>query len=107
MSELDPDLRALQDVRDCVARSRAACEAVHGYTQMNKDHLLPAICKALGVEAHAHHQTLGLDKAALKARMRQLREERARALQARDHAQLKSIRRQLHRLNRRIRAATV
>jgi hypothetical protein len=25
-------------------------EAVQGYTQMNKDHLLPAVCKAL--EAH-------------------------------------------------------
>ena len=23
-------------------------EAVQGYTQMNKDHLLPALCKALG-----------------------------------------------------------
>src|SRR5688572_17091215 len=26
-------------------------EAVQGFTQMNKDHLLPAICKALGIEA--------------------------------------------------------
>jgi hypothetical protein len=39
--------------------------------------------------------------------MQQLRAERAKALEAHDHVQLKAIRRQLHRLNRRIRAATV
>jgi hypothetical protein len=82
-------------------------DAVHGFTQMNKDHLLPALCKALGIDTHAHHHVVGLDKAALKARMRQLREERAKALQAHDRGQLKAIRRQIHRLNRRIRAATV
>jgi hypothetical protein len=82
-------------------------DAVQGYTQMNKDHLLPALCKALGIDTHAHHHVVGLDKAALKARMRQLRDERAKALQAHDRGQLKAIRRQIHRLNRRIRAATV
>jgi DNA-binding IclR family transcriptional regulator len=82
-------------------------DAVQGFTQMNKEHLLPALCKALGIDTHAHHHVVGLDKAGLKARMRQLREERAKALQAHDRGQLKAIRRQIHRLNRRIRAATV
>ena len=82
-------------------------EAVQGYTQMNKEHLLPAVCKALGVEMHAHHQVVGLDKAGVKARLRALRDDRAKAIAAGDHAQLKAIRRQRHRLNRRIRAATV
>jgi|SRR5262245_31148270 len=82
-------------------------DAVQGYSQMNKDHLLPAVCKALGIDTHAHHHTVGLDKNALKVRMRQLRAERAKALEAHDHVQLKAIRRQLHRLNRRIRSATV
>jgi hypothetical protein len=82
-------------------------EAVKGYTQMNKDHLLPAICKALGIDTHGHHHVVGLDKKALRGRMQQLRAERAKALEAHDHVQLKAIRRQLHRLNRRIRAATV
>lgn len=82
-------------------------DAVQGYTQMNKEHLLPAICKALGIDAHEHHQVVGLDKKAIKARMRKLRDERGKALQAHDRGQLKEIRRQLHRLNRRIRAATV
>ena len=26
-------------------------DAVQGFSQMNKEHLLPAICKALGIEA--------------------------------------------------------
>lgn len=82
-------------------------DAVHGYTQMNKEHLLPAVCKALGIDTHGHHQVVGLDKKAIKARMQKLRDERAKALQAHDRQQLKAIRRQLHRLNRRIRAATV
>jgi hypothetical protein len=83
-------------------------EAVKGYTQMNKEHLLPALCKALGIEAraHHHHAVVGIDKAAVKAKMRQLKQERDRALEAHDGAQLKALRRQIHRLNRKIRAAT-
>ena len=40
-------------------------EAVQGYTQMNKDHLLPAVCKALGIEAHEHHAAIAAEKAAI------------------------------------------
>ena len=41
-------------------------EAVKGYTQMNKDHLLHAICTALGLEEHVHHEVKGMDKAKIK-----------------------------------------
>ncbi len=84
-------------------------EAVKGYTQMNKEHLLPALCKALGVDMHKHphHEAVGVDKASLKARMQELRSAKMKALEAGDAARLKQIRRQYHRLNRRIRAATV
>jgi DNA polymerase/3'-5' exonuclease PolX len=84
-------------------------EAVRGYTQMNKEHLLPALCKALGVDMrkHPHHEAVGVDKASLKARMQELRAAKRKALEAGDAARLKEIRRQYHRLNRRIRAATV
>ena len=81
-----------------------AKDVVKGASQMNKDHLLPALCQALGIETHAHHEAHGIDKPALKAKMRELRAERAKALDAHDHAQLKSLRRQLHRLNHQIRA---
>jgi hypothetical protein len=40
-------------------------EAVQGYTQLHKDQLLPALCKALGIEAHVHHEVIGVDKTGL------------------------------------------
>jgi hypothetical protein len=84
-------------------------EAVKGYTQMNKEHLLPALCKALGIEyhKHPHHAAVGIDKSKLKARMHALRAEKAKAIEGRDNKKLKALRREYHRLNRRIRAATV
>jgi hypothetical protein len=84
-------------------------EAVKGYTQMNKEHLLPALCKALGVDMHKHphHEAVGVDKAGMKARMHQLKAEKDKAIEAGDAAKLKALRREYHRLNRKIRAATV
>ena len=79
-------------------------EAVQGAMQMNKEHLLPALCKALGIDAHEHHQVVGIDKPAIKAKMRELKQARAAALEAHDHERLKSVRRHLHSLNRQIRA---
>jgi len=81
-------------------------ETVQGYTQLNKEHLLVAISNALGLQ-HEHHDVVGVDKASIKARMRELKTKRASALAAHDHAQLKVMRRTLHRLKRRIHKATV
>lgn len=79
-------------------------EEVKGFSQLNKDHLLPALCRALGVDVHEHHTVTGIDKAGIKAKMRELKKQRDAALEAQDHAQLKSLRRQIHRLNHQIRA---
>jgi hypothetical protein len=81
-------------------------EAVQGYTQMNKEHLVGALAKALGIQ-HTHHDVVGIDKASIKARIRQLKTQRAAAITAHDHAQLKVVRRTIHRLKRRIHKATV
>ena len=78
-------------------------EAVQGYTQLNKEHLLVALCTALNVPIHEHHDAVGIDKAALKARMRALKKDRDAALEAGDHAKLKAVRRSMHSLNREIR----
>jgi DNA-binding IclR family transcriptional regulator len=78
-------------------------EAVQGYTQLNKDHLLLAVCKALGIPTHEHHVVGGIDKAATKAKLRALHVERAAALDAHDHKKLKAVRRQIHALNHEIR----
>ncbi|HEX6044712.1 MAG TPA: hypothetical protein VFZ22_09520 [Pyrinomonadaceae bacterium] len=81
-------------------------EAVQGYTQMNKDHLLVALSKALGIQ-HEHHDVVGVDKFSIKAKIRELKTQRAAAIAAHDHAQLKVVRRTIHRLKRRIHKATV
>ena len=82
-------------------------DAVRGYTQMNKEHLIPAICRALGIDTHAHHHVVdGFEKSQIKARIRALKAERERALQTHDHERLHMLRRELHTLNHRIRVHT-
>src|SRR6266496_5186492 len=81
-------------------------DAVKGYTQLNKDHLLVAISTALGIK-HEHHEVVGVDKASIKARIRELKKKREEALAAHDHSQLKVVRRTIHRLKRDIHKATV
>ncbi|MDQ1638693.1 MAG: hypothetical protein QOF62_2032 [Pyrinomonadaceae bacterium] len=81
-------------------------EALQGYTQLNKDHLLVALSKALGIQ-HEHHDVVGVDKAAIKAQIREVKKKRDEALTAHDRAQLKIARRTIHRLKRRIHKATV
>src|SRR5262245_36566417 len=82
-------------------------EAVQGYSQLNKDHLLAAICKALGIETHAHHHAVGVDKKKIQGTIHELKVKRAEVLEAHDHAQLKAIRRRIHSLKRRLHKATV
>jgi hypothetical protein len=81
-----------------------AQETVQGASQMNKERLLPALCKALGIEGHAHHEVHGVDKPAIKAQMRELKSDRVKAIDAHDHERLRSIRRHMHKLNHQIRA---
>ena len=99
--------KTIEDLRE-IAKGLES-DALKGYTQMNKEHLLPAICHALGIELHRHphHEAVGVDKAKLKARMHAVRAEREKALEAGDHAKIKALRREYHHLNRRIRAASV
>ena len=79
-------------------------DAVQGYSQMNKDRLLPALCRALNIDMAEHHVAMGIDKPAIKAKMRELKQARARALQTHDVTALHAIRRQHHALNRQIRS---
>jgi DNA-binding IclR family transcriptional regulator len=81
-------------------------EAVKGYTQMNKEHLLVALSNALGIR-HEHHDVVGVDKASIKARIRELKGKRSEAIDAHDRQALKTIRRTVHRLKRQIHKATV
>ncbi len=109
MAESYEDLKkkTIEELRE-IAKGLDA-DAVKGYTQMNKEHLLPAICHALGIEVHRHphHDAVGVDKVKLKSRMHLLKAEKQNALAARDHAKIKALRREYHHLNRKIRAASV
>ena len=79
-------------------------EAIQGYSQMNKERLLPALCRALKIDMTEHYIVRGIDKAAIKAKLRQLKSERDRALNTQDRPSLKNIRRQMHALKHQIRA---
>ncbi len=52
MQAIDPDLRALQDVRDQIARAKSACEAIHRYDQRQTDALCAAMAKAGAAAAY-------------------------------------------------------
>jgi Rho termination factor, N-terminal domain len=95
--------KTIEELRD-IAKGAPDQEAVKGYSQMNKQHLLPALCKALGIDTREHHDVIGINKPAIKAKMRELKKDRAAALEAHDHDKLKGVRRHIHSLNRQIRA---
>ncbi len=82
-------------------------DALQGYSQLNKEHLLIALCKALNIDTHEHHKVVGIDKTTIKKQIRELKTKRDEALAAHDSAQLKAFRRRLHTLKRQIHRATV
>jgi hypothetical protein len=80
-------------------------DAVQGFTQLNKEHLLSALCKALNIDAHHHHKPAAtrVDKGKIKSQIKELKKKRDAALGAHDHVQLKSVRREMHKLRRALR----
>lgn len=90
-----------------IAEELGEHEELHGYSTMHKEELVPALCHALGIEDHAHHEVVGINKAAIKKRIRALKKERDEALAAGDSVELKRVRRKIHRLKRKIHKATV
>lgn len=94
-------------LREIAKAEEANHESLKGYTQLNKDHLITSLCKALSIPMHAHHEARGIDKAALKTRIMELKKQRIEALAAHDHAKLKVIRRSIHAFKHKIRAAMI
>lgn len=82
-------------------------EAVKGHSQMNKEHLLVALCQALKIDIHAHHQVLGMDKSKVKTGIRAMKNRLAEAIKAGDRKQIRFCHRQIHRQKRNIHKATV
>ena len=82
-------------------------EKVHGYKTAHKDDLVKLLCNALGIDAHEHHEVIGIDKAAIKAKIQALKVKRQEALEAKDAKQLTWTRLNIKRLKHQIRRATV
>ena len=82
-------------------------EAVQGHSQMNKEHLLVALCKALNIDTHEHHQVVGLNKTQVKTKIRAMKDKLAAAIVARDRKQISYCHRQIHRQKRQIHKATI
>lgn len=82
-------------------------EKLHGHSTMHKADLLQRLCEVLGLEAHVHHEVVGIDKSKIKAEIRELKVERDEALEAHDHKKLKEIRREIRGLKRQIKKAMV
>lgn len=61
MRDLDPDLRALQEMRDAVRRAKAACAAISAYSQEQTDRLCKAMVDA-GVAAAADLARLAVEE---------------------------------------------
>ena len=82
-------------------------EAVQGYTQLNKEHLLAALCKALNIDTREHHVVVGVDKTSIKAQIKLWKKRRDEALAARKRSELKTALRMIHKLKRKLHKATV
>jgi len=83
-------------------------EAVHGFSTMHKEKLVPALCTALGIEAHKHHVAAkGFNKASVKAEIRALKKQRD-ALVPKEHPkEFREILRQIHEKKNKLRRMIV
>lgn len=82
-------------------------DAVKGYTQMNKDHLIKAICEALNIDMFEHHQAAGIDKASIKGKIKELKKDRDSFIEKKDYKKLKEVRREIKTLKNQLRRAMV
>jgi DNA-binding IclR family transcriptional regulator len=82
-------------------------EAVQGYSQLNKEHLLKALCTAMHIDMHGHHEIVGLNKTEVKSKIRELMKKRDSAIAAKDHAVLTVVRKRIHGLKKKLRRAAV
>ena len=84
-----------------------ADEAVQGHSTMHKEKLLPVLCQALGIEAHAHHVVKDINKGQIKMEIRALKKDRESALESHNSAQLKEVRQKIRNLKRILRKSIV
>ncbi|HOG75932.1 MAG: Rho termination factor N-terminal domain-containing protein [Candidatus Marinimicrobia bacterium] len=87
--------------------SQLDSEAVKGYTQLNKEHLLAALCQALQIDQHQHHQIVVQNKTEIKSKIRELKKERDEAIANHDRVKLIRVREQIRSLKHRLHRSMV
>ena len=66
---------------------------------------MEAICKALNLDMHVHHDVVGIDKTKIKRQIKELKVKRDQALEKKDKKALVEAREQIHKLKRKLRSA--
>ncbi len=98
--------KTVAELRDIAAEIQH--EALQGYSQLNKEHLLAQLCKALTIAPLTHHKVAAGDvKGAIKEKIKMLKEKRSDAMKAGKHDDLKHIRRRMHFLKRNLRKSAI
>ncbi|MCP4214111.1 MAG: hypothetical protein GY765_05615 [bacterium] len=82
-------------------------DAVQGYTQLNKEHLLVSLCNALGLDTFEHHKAVGINKTKIKKQIKALKKKRDDLLATKDRKELKGILDRIHSFKRKLHKATV
>ncbi len=82
-------------------------EAVQGYTQLNKEHLLAAICKALNIDMFEHHKAVGINKTEIKTQIKELKKERDKLLASHELQAVRKTRKEIKALKNKLRKATL
>ncbi len=90
------------DLRDMM---KEHAPEVTGVMSMKKDAIVKLLAEALGIE-EPHRVVEGIDKTAIKAKIREHKTLREAAIEAGDHAELKTQRRKIHHLKRKLRKAS-
>jgi hypothetical protein len=108
MSHTYEDLKkkTVAELRDIAAGIQH--EALQGYSQLNKEHLLEKLCIALSIPMQVHHKIAAEGvKVALKEKIKALKARREEAIKAGRHEELKHVRRRMHFLKRNLRKSAV
>ena len=80
-------------------------DAVKGFSTMHKEKLLPALCQAMGIEAHKHHTVVGINKGQIKIQIRATKKKRDEALAGKDIKAYREALGEIHHLKNKLRHA--
>ncbi len=76
-----------------------------GASGIPKEQLVDILADKMGIEK-PHKEVVGINKAKIKKEIKQLKKERDKVLEAKDRKELKIVRRKIHRMRRKLHAAT-